>query len=47
MKCPLQVPIANVCFKNARGARAFSDWSQVPILNVPSKNVRGSRVFLN
>ena len=45
MKCPIQVPIANVRFENARGSRAFSDWSQVPISNVPSKNARGPRAF--
>ena len=46
MKCRLQVPIANVRITNARGSRAFSDWSPGPISNVPSKNARGSRAFL-
>ena len=45
MKCPLQDPIANVRFENARGSRAFLDWSPGPISNVPSKNARGSRAF--
>ena len=43
MKCLIQVPIGNVRFENARGSRAFSDWSQVPISNVPYTNARGSR----
>ena len=45
MKCPIQVPIANMRFKNARGSRAFSDWSQVPISNVPSKKRAGRARF--
>ena len=45
MKCPLQVPIANVRVENARESRAFSDWSQEPISNVSFKNAGGSRAF--